>query len=336
MPSDSQTISHLGETIGADAEAMLLTPIVRKLLNGAVVGILRDGQSCLCTIGSGVTTDSRFEIGSITKTYTAELLDVLVRRGTVRLDDSVASFLPAGPKQATHERPITLFDLATHRSGLTRLPFSPQIYFSPNPYARFSTARLEKYLMRTRLQRPAIPEFRYSNLGYAVLGYCLSRAVGISYKDLLQREILKPQSLPSTALAMSGQLAPEIVQGHRKFGRPAARWTFDAFAPAGALCSTAGDQLKWIQSLLSNPDRAALQPHAKAGDGQIGLAWMIRPGGESCWHNGGTYGFSSYVGLHRKMKYGVVVLANRYNSLLVTKLGSNLERLLRGLPALPL
>jgi hypothetical protein len=135
---------------------------------------------------------------------------------------------------------------------------------------------------------------------------------------------------------MAGQPAPEIVQGHKKFGLPAARWTFDAFAPTGALCSTAGDQLKWIQSLLSNPDRATLQHHAQAGGGQIGLAWMIRPGGESCWHNGGTYGFSSYLGLHRKMMYGVVVLANRHNSSLVTQLGSNLERLLRGLPALPL
>jgi len=143
--SDFRTISQLDEAVVAGADAMFQKSAVLRQLNGAVVGILQDGQSCIRVLGSGVRADSRFEIGSVTKTYTAELLDVLVQRGTVRLDDSVASFLPAGPKQAMSERPITLLDLATHRSGLPRLPFSPQIYFSPNPYARFSTARMEKY-----------------------------------------------------------------------------------------------------------------------------------------------------------------------------------------------
>jgi serine-type D-Ala-D-Ala carboxypeptidase/endopeptidase len=334
-PSD-RIISSLDDVLAPDAESQLAAAMQHHLLDGIAIGILRDGQSYLRLAGAGVEAESRFEIGSVTKVYTAELLAILAERGVVRLEDAVAKYLPTRIRRELDPRSITLLDLATHRSGLPRLPPNLRPAHASDPYARYGTSELDEYLKKAPLQRPLQQQFLYSNLGYAILGYALSQAAGASYCEMLSREILTPLNLTQTTLAMAGQVNPKVLSGHTQTGRPAQHWTFDACAPAGALCSTVKDQLKWLLSLLADPDRATLQPHASAGTGQVGLGWMIRPDGESCWHNGATGGFSSYVALHRKQHYGVVVLANRHAPSLVLRLGTNLERSLKGLPMLPL
>jgi len=331
MMGPIEAAASLDDVFGAGAEALLRSALERRLLDGAAVGLVREGRCWVRVVGDGIEAESQFELGSLTKVFTAELLAILVERGVVGLDDPVGRYLPHGVAEVGAE-PVRLVDLATHRSGLPRVPGNFGSVLAADPYAGYGFDRLDEFLKTQRLQKPAAAEFLYSNLGYALLGYALARAAGVTYEELLRREILEPLGMGETALAMTGRSLPRLVSGQTQAGLPAAYWTFDAFAPVGALCSTAGNQLKWLSWLLEDTDRLSMRARAEAGGGQVGLGWMIRPGGESCWHNGGTGGFSSYMAVHRGLKYGLVVLTNRHAPELVMTLGSSFERYLMGKP----
>jgi D-alanyl-D-alanine-carboxypeptidase/D-alanyl-D-alanine-endopeptidase len=328
-----EIVGSLDEVLGPGAESLLVEARRRRLLNDVAVGIVRDGHCYLRVVGAEV--GSRFQLGSLTKTYTAELLAILVGQGVVRLDDPVAMYVPVGRVDRSGSRPMTLLDLATHRAGLPRLP--PWMNAgSSDPYADYGVKDLEKYLAGRTLQVPVGVKFLYSNLGYSLLGYALGRAAGVGYEALLEREILGPLGMTETSLAMAGRTERGLLKGHAQTGLPARAWTFDVCAPCGAICSTVGDQVKWMRWLLENPERESLQAKAEATGGEIGLGWMIRPGGASCWHNGATYGFSSWISLDKEKRFGVVVLSNRMSVRLVNALGTRFEGALRGVPVKPL
>jgi D-alanyl-D-alanine-carboxypeptidase/D-alanyl-D-alanine-endopeptidase len=294
--------------------------------------VVREGRCLVWAMGAEV--GSRFELGSLTKTYTAELLAMLVKRGVVQLEDPVAKYLPDGKVDRGGVRPVTLLDLATHRSGLPRIP--PWMNAgSSNPYADYTMKDLENYLAGQRLQVPAGVKYSYSNLGYSVLGYALGRAAGVGFEELVEREILRPLGMVDTSLAMAGR-KQELLKGHTQTGLRARAWTFDACAPCGALCSTVEDQVKWMRWLLEDGQSLSLQVKAAAPGGGIGLGWMIRPGGKACWHNGATYGFSSWMSLDLERRAGVVVLSNRMSVRLVNALGARFEGALRGEAVKPL
>jgi D-alanyl-D-alanine-carboxypeptidase/D-alanyl-D-alanine-endopeptidase len=330
MPQSSfpNILSSLDETVGPGAESAVLTARKRKLLKGVAVGIVRDGQSFLRFYGEGVGPESLFELGSVTKTYTAELLTKLAERGSVRLEDPVALYVPGGLEGHDALRPVRLLDLATHHSGVPRLP--PGMGgVSRNPYARYGKKKLEGYLRSSPLRLPIDTKFGYSNLGYSILGYALAEATGISYARLIESEILEPVGMKQTALAL-GQAQPGLLKGYTQIGIPTSHWTFDAFAPCGALCSTVGDQLKYLAWLLKDVGRISLRTSGPAPGGSVGLGWMIRNGGDDCWHNGGTFGFSSYISLNRSRRSGIVVLSQVCSPRLVTTLGRMFERSLSG------
>jgi len=329
-----KVLASLDDAVGPGAEALFIEARGKRLLTGVAVGVLRDGETSVRFYGEAIGPDSVFELGSLTKTYTAELLGILVARGNVRLDDPVAKFLPGGEEAHPGPNPVRLLDLATHHSGEPRLP--PNLpATSLNPYADYTDSDLERYLAKRPLQRPAEPTFLYSNLGYSILGYALGRAADMSYAELLQREILDPLGMRQTALAR-GQEQPNLLRGHMQSGLPTPHWTFGACAPCGALCSTIGDQLRYLAWLLEDPDRLSLRPQAAVPGGHVGLGWMLRDGSDICWHNGATFGFSSYLSLDRARRTGVVILSQTAAPQLVTTLGVKLERLLTGRPIEPL
>jgi CubicO group peptidase (beta-lactamase class C family) len=332
MDARAEIVESLDEVLGPGAEALLVWARRRRLLNAVAVGVVREGKGYVRVLGAEV--GARFQVGSLTKTYTAELLALLVKRGVVRLDDPVAMYVPEGKVDRGGERPVRLVDLATHRSGLPRIP--PWMNAgSTDPYAEYTERDLEKYLAGERLQVPAGVTFRYSNLGYGVLGYALGRAAGVGFEELLEREILGPLGMTGTSLAMAGR-RPGVLQGHSQTGLRMRAWTFGACAPCGALCSTAEDQVRWMRWLLEDVERESWKAKATATGGEIGLGWMVRPGGKVCWHNGATFGFSSWMSLDLERVGGVVVLSNRMSPRLVNAVGARFEGALRGKAIRPL
>jgi D-alanyl-D-alanine-carboxypeptidase/D-alanyl-D-alanine-endopeptidase len=282
-----------------------------------------------------ITPDTQFEIGSITKVFTSLLLAESERLGRVSRNDPVAKYLlpPDDPAQAALAK-ITLLTLATHSAGLAKLPsdFSLLRAAGSNPYAQLNRADLVKSL---RADGPGARPGRltnYSNFGVALLGEALGEAWHTSYAEALRAHVLKPLEMDRTILAFPGIVAsPELAPGHDK-NRPVPNWESDAYAPCGALRSSAREMAKLLQACLGGsgaPLHEALmiatQRQRDLTDlpGAIGFNWMLA-GDESrpvIWHNGATAGYRSWIGFTRAGGgAGLVILTN--HSVSVDQLGN--------------
>ncbi|WP_157845499.1 serine hydrolase domain-containing protein [Kitasatospora phosalacinea] len=239
-----------------------------------------------------VRADTRFELGSVTKTFTALLLADMVARGEVDYDDPIDRYLPAEVLPGyPHERPITLLHLATHTSGLPRLPVDltpaavPRWFTSPS--ATFSAAHLLRALPRTPVRGTPGTRVRYSSLGAGLLGLVLERAAGQRYQELLTGRVCEPLGLIDTSCA-TGR---DETTGYRR-GRWIPSFKIPALPGAAALRSTADDMLRYLQAHLAVdavpiPERTGaaaslrtalrevcLPRVARRGSGQrIGLSW---------------------------------------------------------------
>ena len=273
------------------------------------------------TGGAPVDQNTVYEIGSITKVFTAMVLADMAIRGEVGLDDPVQRYLPAGatvPQLGT--QPITLRLLSAQRSGLPRMPnnFAPRD--PENPYADYDSTRLLEFLGGYTLTREPGTRYEYSNLGVGLLGFALARRNGTSYEDMVRRRILGPLGMSSTVVTLTPQTRAHLARGSRD-GRDAANWDLDALAGAGALRSTATDMTRFLaaavgltRSPLDSAFRLSTAPLFDAGSAvmQIGLGWHIltRNNVQVVWHNGGTGGYRSWAGYDRQRRLGVVVLTN--------------------------
>lgn len=267
------------------------------------------------------TPTTLFQIGSVTKVFTALVLARHVVRGDLTLDRPVADLLPgewrwpAGP-------PITLGELATHSSGLPRIP--PGMWGKvwrrdPDPYADIGAPELALALARVTLRGRG--RQRYSNLGMGLLGHALATHRGTSYAALVAAEVADPLDLCDTVVERSEEQVARSAVGHTRRGRTRRlAWQFDALAGAGALWSTLADLQSFVRAQLSPPDdelgaaiRLALSPHPEASRGPHGLGWVRSPvtGGQEAWfHNGGTAGFRAMVLVCPEDRRGSVALAN--------------------------
>jgi CubicO group peptidase (beta-lactamase class C family) len=266
--------------------------------------------------------DTVFEIGSVGKVFTALLLSDMVQRGGVALDDPVARYLP--PEIRVPEssgRPITLRDLATHHSGLPRLPtnFFPRNF--ANPYADYTVDQLYQFLSDYQLTRDVGSRYQYSNVGYGLLGHALARRAGRDYDSLVIGRIAAPLGLASTRIALSPQMKARLAVGHNERLEAVPGWDDTTLAGAGSLRSSVNDLLAFLAaqfdqrtSHLRSAMHAMLDVRAPTDtpNVDVALGWHVtkREGRELVWHNGGTGGYSSFVGFSPETRTGVVVLSN--------------------------
>lgn len=276
--------------------------------------------------------DTLFEIGSITKTFTALVLQEMVDDGAVKFDDPVAKYLPGTVKvPAFNGHPITLFHLATQSSGL---PFNPD-HFSPadenNPFADYSTDRLYAFLSGYSLKEKPGEKFSYSNVGMGLLGHVLSIRAGRDYESLVVERICRPLHMDSTRITLSRELKARMARGHDENGKPAPNFEFQALAGTGALRSTANDLLKYVSAqvglaqseltpLMQKTHVIRFRAPAGADEawraGNSGMPWVDNgveqpPGMQLMGHGGGTAGYSAFIGFDVRQRRGVVVLCNQ-------------------------
>ena len=273
---------------------------------------------------TGVRLDSTtvFEIGSITKVFTSALLADMVERGEVKLDDPISKYLPKTVRvPARKGKEITLLDLATQSSGLPRLPTNLRPASVANPYADYTVANLYEFLSGYTLTRDIGTQYEYSNLGVGLLGHVLSLRGGKPYETLLKERILDPLGMHDTGIALSAAMNSRMAQGFNANREPMGRWDLPTLAGAGALRSTASDMVKFLNASLdssSSPLGKILgriqvsQRPADRPNNSIGLGWHIVKvfGSTLTWHNGGTGGYRSIVGLDGANGRGVVLLTN--------------------------
>jgi CubicO group peptidase (beta-lactamase class C family) len=268
--------------------------------------------------------DTVFEIGSITKIFTSLLLADMTVRGELKLDDPVGKYLPATvtmPERGGQQ--ITLIDLATHRSGLPRLPdnFFPKD--PANPYADYTVDQLYAFLNAYRLTRDIGARHQYSNLGGGLLGHVLAERAGMDYEALVRERITKPLGMKDTAIALSPELRARLAVGHDGRMRPAKNWDIPTLAGAVALRSTANDLLRFLAAELGFVDtklKSAMQAQlavrrpGAAASTQIALGWYLSEiqSHAVIRHNGITGGYRSFIAFDPLARAGVVVLSNAY------------------------
>ena len=293
---------------------------------GTVIGIVDDdgpryyGFGRVSPDSSAVPDEhSIFEIGSITKTFTATLLADLDLRGEMRIEGPVAAYLSAFGEISVHgDGPITLESLVTHTSGLPREP--PDIDRGDDDrYAKYTAAQLEGLLASGSLE--ATPgAFSYSNFGFMLLEHAMETRLETTYEELVQERILSTLGMPDTSFEVTPDLRVRMTTGLRD-GQPTAEVALGVFPSMGGLRSSAADMLTFLgaqiglESSSLGPALQATQTLRFADDEQaMGLGWHILKREESGqtihFHKGGTSGFVSFAGFDLENRRAVVVLVN--------------------------
>ena len=207
-----------------------------------------------------VTSETVFEIGSVTKVFTALLLGDMAHRGELKLDDPVARHLPGDfHVPAVEGRQITLADLATHTSGLPRFPPLPGVPLSPKwleALARFSVEDLKAWFADLHPERPAGAVWEYSNaVGYTLLGMALAHRGGQPYEALVLARVIDRLGLQETVFRPTAAMGPRLAEGHDGALKPVPPFELGIFAPAGALRSAPRDMARFAAAIL--PDSSS-------------------------------------------------------------------------------
>jgi D-alanyl-D-alanine-carboxypeptidase/D-alanyl-D-alanine-endopeptidase len=261
-----------------------------------------------------------FEIGSVTKTMTAALLAEVIARGEIALNDPIAKLLPPGtPVPSFNGREITITDIVTHTSGLPSLPPNYRPPDPNNPYAAATERDLLDALASIRLTRPPGSKWEYSNLAMIVLSYALAKRSGKDYETLLRERLLVPLGMNETYVNRRPSQV-RLAEGHFPNGTAAAPWDFHPdMAGVGGVRATLPDMLRYLEGELGTRESAITPALARTQDliarvqgHMMGMNWNLatRNGRTRIWHEGGTGGYSSFAGLDRVAKRGVVLLSD--------------------------
>ncbi len=300
---------------------------------GLSIGIIKNGVLNIYNYGETAkgtkkrpTGNTIFETGSITKTFTATLLAWYVNEGKAKLTDPITKYLPDSVAANPQLKNVTLLSLSNHTSGLPRLPenYSAQTpYNRENPYKNYTKQLLFSYLKRCRLNIDPGKTYAYSNLGVGLLGVVLEKISGKSYEQMVQQVICTPLLMKNTAQHLSRIQNDRFTTVYDDNGEITAAWDFDALAACGALRSSVSDLATYVkanmikdQSKLSKAFDLTHQITYTITDTKIGLGWHIInvAGTPYTFHNGGTYGSSSFMAFNKEKNLAVIVLSNAAES----------------------
>jgi serine-type D-Ala-D-Ala carboxypeptidase/endopeptidase len=268
-------------------------------------------------------TERLFEIGSITKLFTAMLLADLIEDGVVEEASRVGELMPGDYALAEQVADITLVELATHASGLPRLPtrgpmLRRMLLRMGDPYA--GSTREEIFADIAALEAEQLGERgaeQYSNLGMALLGQLLAESVGTAYETLVEERLLRPLGMAETRFTRGALDDSRLQRPHRENGRPASNWRLDAYNPAGGLVSNMTDMARFLDAVIAGEHPAIAKSlqvarHDEDGQARMGLGWIISEmGGETVyWHNGRTGGYSSFLAWMPESGRALIMLSN--------------------------
>lgn len=321
------SLGLLASVTSARSEAPRLATALASRFEGdrtgvCVVAVRIDGNQaerakfCARTRAADATPSlgSAFEIGSVTKTMTSFLVADLIASGKWSLDDPIAAHLPAGtavPRQG--ERQILVRDLLTHTSGLPTLPSRLRSMDPRNPYAALSEADLLASLSDVRLTRPIGSEPQYSNFGMMVVSAALSGAYGTSYESALKARLFDPLGMKGAFVATPAP-GEAVAVGHTARGTPTPAWTITpSLAGVGMVKATLDDMERYAMAEMGDgPLASRLRMTQQPLSARFAMNWMLmRSGGRDLLvHEGGTGGFSSFVGLDTARHLAVVILAD--------------------------
>jgi CubicO group peptidase (beta-lactamase class C family) len=284
---------------------------IRQANAGLAVTVIEAGRVDvrLSSGADAITAETLFEIGSVTKTLTALLLAQMTLAGEVSLETRIGDELPAGENGT-----MTLGQLATHTSGLPRLPQSLMAKARVTPQDPNVDYRAEDLVADLQAHRatPGAPE--YSNYGFMVLGLVLSTIAGQPLGVLLAERVFAPLGMAGATFSAATDAPDRRVQGYR--GNEAVPHWSKPLPGAGGVEASIEDISAYLGAHLdpaSSPMQAALHMTQRPLQ-QYGACLGWHQAGSALCHNGGTCGFSTFVGFDRNAGRGVGILANMGNA----------------------
>ncbi len=326
VPTDNPLRTELDQEVNR-----IIGPYIRQRNTvGVSVGIIRDGRLFYYDYGETARGDGTlpgpetlYEIGSISKTFTATLLATAVELGKVRLNDPVSKYLPDSiPPLQFGGKPVTLADLSNHTSGIPSLPsnFGSRHLNPGDPYLGYTTSDLFSFLKHFHPEVEPGTQYAYSNAAVGLLGIILQKVLQDSYEDLIEKYICHPLGMTDTREFLRGQDSSRFAKGYNEAGNYNPPWNFEpSFVAAGGIRSTVRDLLRYAQGNMEEApaflDRAFQLTHDSTFSNDqftLGLGWhYIRPGEQKVlFHNGETGGYRSYLGIDLKKECAVVILSN--------------------------
>jgi CubicO group peptidase (beta-lactamase class C family) len=261
------------------------------------------------------TTDSVFEIGSITKQFTASCILVLQQDGKLSVEDRIGKYLPDIPLAWTN---VTIRHLLTHTSGI-------RSYTGLDGFAltkRLTQAQFMESISRQALEFQPGESWKYSNTGYNLLGYLTENVSGKSYWQFLRERILEPLNMNATTDRNPGILIANRVAGYEQTNHLHINRDYDLtdVFSAGAMVSTVGDLAKWntaldSETVLTSMSKKAAWSPQLLNNGQAtsyGFGWFVETveGRRNVGHGGSTSGFNASVQRFPDDRLLVILLTN--------------------------
>ncbi|MFC5410911.1 serine hydrolase domain-containing protein [Larkinella bovis] len=326
------TSNPLKTALDKQIDAVAQAYIKKATTVGLSIGILRNDS--LFTYGYGETVkgngqlpdvNTLFEIGSISKTFTATLLADAVQRRLVKLDDPVNMYLPDSiPKLQKDGIAVTIKTLANHTSGLPRLPANLLVTATDmaNPYKHYDRKLLYTYLKTATLTRQPGQEYEYSNLAVGLLGTILETVHKKPYEELVKERIARPLGMAHTVITLNESDKKRFAQGYDGKGNPASPWEFQSLVGAGGIRSSVADLIPYLKAELGKGPKKLVEVMKTTqqttfvnGKTALGLGWHSQSDNPNpwFWHQGGTGGFVTYVGFNPSRQTAVVLLTNSQN-----------------------
>lgn len=280
--------------------------------------------------------DKLFEIGSITKTFTASLIMKLVHEGEMKLSDPIQKYLPVQMAQDSFQNnTITVQHLITHTSGLSSgpssftLPYLRALIFTPkNPNRNFKAKHYYRYLKKFQLDYVPGKKWEYNNAAYGLLGEFISNINGMSWEDAVQKNIFTPLGMRNSYFTIDKYNKDSFVVGITAKGKKSEPWEMKFINPAGAIKSTLNDMIIYTSAeLASSPEIVDFfdatqdplnfqikMPEDKLWKGNaMGLGWWHNIEDEQntfIWHAGSSGGYTAFVGFSTLKEKAVVILSN--------------------------
>lgn len=307
------------------------TEIDLKKNPGFMVGVIDNDSTFFFRYGAradnsgGVYNEkSVFEIGGLTKVFTAGLLEVLVDKGLISYDEKVNSFLPFEDQNPRMEN-LTLQDLVLHLSGLPKRPtmFGKKEKERNNPYKYYTSQDLIKFYTHYVPEKSEEVKFRYSHTNYALIEYLLEQKFKAPFEDVLKKHLLSDLDIRDTYLIDTEERRAQLSKGYNRAGIDASPWVFSSFGGSEGLKSNVLELSKYVKATMgisgTKLDSILPKTHHKMSTSvysdkiHLGKAWHIldhKSKFDIRMHTGTTGGHKSFVAFIDETKTGVVILSN--------------------------
>jgi D-alanyl-D-alanine carboxypeptidase len=327
-PTKAEATHRMGDAaIVQDLRSEMALLAAEDRFSGTVL-LAKDGQPLFehaygfadHAFGAPNKVDTKFNMGSLTKVFTAVAILQLVERGEISLDETLAKALPDYPNQEAASK-ITIHELLGHKSGLG--DFFGNEFSASNPF-NYLTLRdyLPLFATKPLLFEPGT-KASYSNAGFIVLGLVIEKASGQSYYDYVREHIFKPADMANTGfwsyeddIANVALSYTRLAAGQGPGGQQQSANTPRGVAPNFTRGQSAGSSFSCVEDLVRFSE--ALRNHKLLRpesielilSGGYGLGTQSINGVRWMSHAGGLPGANTFLDMYPDRGYAVVILSN--------------------------